>query len=238
MVRELKIAPRRRTPVAVGALIAVNVIVFLYEMILSCGSAADGAAVGEFVATWGLVPREFLREIADPGATRQVVWFTPISSMFIHGGLIHLASNLLYLWVFGAELEDWLGGRRFLAFYLACGLAASGLQIASNPDSYVATIGASGAISGVLGAYVVSYPHRRLRLRWPPTPIPAAFFLMVWIVIQVLSGFDYLPAKEGGTAWWAHSGGFLAGIALTRSMWARFSHTHGCASDRQTPDNA
>jgi membrane associated rhomboid family serine protease len=238
MVRELDDAQSRRAPIAVGALIAVNAIVFCYEMILSGGPAADGAAVGEFVATWGLVPREFLREIADPGATRQVVWFTPISSMFIHGGLIHLASNLLYLWVFGAEIEEWLGAPRFLAFYLACGLAASGFQIASNPDSYVATIGASGAISGVLGAYVVSYPHRRLRLRWPPVPIPAIFFLLAWIVIQVLSGFDHQPAEEGGTAWWAHTGGFLAGIALTRSMRARFSHAHDCASDRQTPSDA
>jgi len=97
MVRELDDARPRPTPIAVGALIAVNAIVFGYEMILSGGPAADGAAMGEFVATWGLVPREFLREIADPGATRQVVWFTPISSMFLHGGLIHLASNLLYL---------------------------------------------------------------------------------------------------------------------------------------------
>ena len=237
MVRELEIAPRRRTPVAVGALIAVNVIVFLYEMILSGGSAADGAAVGEFVATWGLVPREFLREIADPGATRQIVWFTPISSMFLHGGLIHLASNLLYLWVFGAELELWLGGRRFLVFYLACGLAASGFQIASNPDSYLATIGASGAVSGLLGAYVASYSYRRLRLRWSPVPIPAIFFLLAWIVIQVLSGIDYQPAEEGGTAWWAHTGGFLAGITLARLVRARFLRTHGCASDRQTPSN-
>jgi membrane associated rhomboid family serine protease len=235
MVRELDDARPRRAPIAVGALIAVNAIVFFYEMILSGGPAADGAAVGEFVATWGLVPREFLREIADPGATRQVVWITPISSMFLHGGLIHLASNLLYLWVFGAEIEEWLGAPRFLAFYLACGLAASGLQIASNPDSYVATVGASGAVSGVLGAYVVSYPHRRLRLRWPPVPIPAIFFLLVWIVIQVLSGFDYLPAEEGETVWWAHTGGFLAGIALARSMRARLSRAHDCASNRQTP---
>ena len=235
MVRELEDARPFRVPVAVGVLIAVNAIVFVYEMILSGGPAADGAAVGEFVATWGLVPREFLREIADPGATRQIVWLTPISSMFLHGGLIHLASNLLYLWVFGAEIEEWLGGPRFLAFYLVCGLAAAGFQIASNPDSYLAMIGASGAISGVLGAYVVSYPHRRLRLRWPPVPIPAIFFLLVWIVIQVLSGFDYLPAEEGGAAWWAHTGGFLAGIVLTRSMRARFSHAHDCASDRQTP---
>jgi len=238
MVRELEDDPPRRIPIAVSVLIAVNVIVFLYEITLSRGPAADGAAVGEFIATWGLVPREFLREIVDPGATRQIVWFTPISSMFLHGGLIHLASNLLYLWIFGAEIEEWLGSRSFLAFYLACGLVASGFQIASNPDSYLATIGASGAISGVLGAYVASYPHRRLRLRWPPVPIPAMFFLLVWIVIQVLSGFDYLPAEEGGAAWWAHTGGFLAGIALTRSIRARFSHAHDCASDRQTPSDA
>ncbi len=237
MVCEPDDAQPRRAPIAVGALIAVNAIVFGYEMILSGGPAADGAAVGEFVATWGLVPREFLREIADPGATRQVVWFTPISSMFLHGGLIHLASNLLYLWVFGAEIEAWLGGRRFLAVYLTCGLAASGFQIASNPGSYLATIGASGAISGVLGAYVVSFPHRGLWLRWPPVPIPAILFLLLWIVIQVLSGFDYLPAEEGGTARWAHIGGFLAGIALARSMRARLYRAHDCASDRQTPSN-
>jgi membrane associated rhomboid family serine protease len=237
MVRELDDARPRPIPIAVGALIAVNAIVFGYEMILSGGPTADGAAMGEFVATWGLVPREFLREIADPGATRQVVWFTPISSMFLHGGLIHLASNLLYLWVFGAEIEEWLGSPRFLAFYLACGLAASGFQVASNPGSYVATIGASGAISGVLGAYVVSVPHRWLRLRWPSVSIPAAFFLLAWIVIQILSGFDYLPAEEGGVAWWAHTGGFLAGIALARSMRARFPPVHDCASDPQTPSD-
>lgn len=237
MIRELEDARRRGTPVVVCALIAVNAIVFGYEMMLSRGASADGAAVGEFVATWGLVAREFLREIADPGATRQVVWFTPISSMFLHGGLIHLASNLLYLWIFGAEIENWLGSRRFLIFYLACGLVASGFQIASDPNAYVATIGASGAISGVLGAYVVSYPHRRLRLRWPPVPIPAIFFLLVWIVIQVLSGIGYSPAEEGGSAWWAHTGGFLAGIALARLMRARFSRAHSCASDRQTPSN-
>jgi membrane associated rhomboid family serine protease len=235
MIRRLEDARARRTPIAVGALIAVNAIVFGYEMILSGGTAADGAAVGEFVATWGLVPREFLREIADPGATSQIVWFTPISSMFLHGGLLHLACNLLYLWVFGAELEDWLGASRFAAFYLVCGLAASGFQIASDPNSYVATIGASGAISGVLGAYLASYPHRRLRLRWPPIPIPAMLFLLVWIVIQVLSGFDYPSAEEGGSAWWAHTGGFLAGIALTRAMRGSFSRAHGCASDPQTP---
>jgi membrane associated rhomboid family serine protease len=232
MIHQLETAPRRRSPIAVGTLIAINAIVFGYEMILSGGPAADGATVGEFVATWGLVPREFLREIADPGATSQVVWFTPISSLFVHGSLLHLACNLLYLWIFGAEIEDWFGGLRFLGFYLACGLAASAFQIASDPSSYVATI------AGLLGAYVVSYPHRRLRLRWPPVPIPAIFFLLIWIVIQVLSGIDYQSAEEGGSAWWAHTGGFLAGIALTRLTRLRFSHAHDCASDPQTPGNA
>ena len=238
MIHQLEDAQSLRSPIAVSSLIAVNAIVFGYEMILSGGPAADGAAVGDFVATWGLVPREFLREIADPGATSQVVWFTPISSLFVHGSLLHLACNLLYLWVFGAEIEDWLGGLRFLGFYLVCGLAASAFQIASDPNSYVATIGASGAISGLLGAYVVSYPHRRLRLRWSPVPIPAIFFLLVWIVIQVLSGIDYQSAEEGGSAWWAHTGGFLAGIALARTLRLSSSHAHDCASDRQTSDNA
>ena len=237
MIHQLEDARSRRRPVAVGSLIAVNAIVFGYEMFLSGGPAATGAAVGEFVATWGLVPREFLRELTDPGATSQIVWLTPISSLFLHGGLLHLACNLLYLWVFGAEIEAWLGWGRFLGFYLACGLAASAFQIASDPNSYVATIGASGAISGVLGAYVASYPHRRLRLRWPSIPIPAIFFLLVWIVIQVLSGIDVPSAEEGGSAWWAHTGGFLAGIALTRVMRVPFSHAHDCASDPQTPSN-
>jgi membrane associated rhomboid family serine protease len=238
MVRDLEDDLPRRAPIAVTALIALNVFVFLYEVILSGGPAADGAAVGEFVATWGLVPREFLREISDPGATRQVVWLTPITSMFLHGGLVHLVCNLVYLWVFGAEIELWLGGRLFCAFYFACGLAAAAFQIAGDPHSYVATIGASGAVSGLLGVYVASYPHRRLRIRWPSVPIPAIVFLLVWIVIQVLSGIDYQSAEEGGAAWWAHTGGFVAGIALTRAMWGRFSRAHGCASDRQTLGNA
>jgi len=238
MLGEFEQARPGRIPLAVLALIAANSLVFLYEVILSGGVRAEAAAVSDFVATWGLVPREFLRELSDPGATSQIVWFTPISSMFLHGGLLHLAINLLYLWIFGAELESWLGGARFLALYFACGLAASGFEIASNPHAYLATIGASGAISGVIGAYVVSYPHRRLRLRWPPVPLPTVFLLVVWIVIQILSGFDFAPAEEGGTAWWAHTGGFLAGAALARSMRAHFSRTHDRAADRQSPGDA
>ncbi len=238
MIRGLEETRPRHIPVGVGSLIAINAIVFGYEMMLSGGPRADSAAVGEFVARWGLVPREFFREIADPGSTSQIVWFTPISSMFLHAGLIHLACNLLYLWVFGAAIEEWLGSWRFLGFYLACGLAASVFQLASDPDAYVATIGASGAISGVLGAYLVSYPQRRLRLRWPHIPIlpiPAMFFLLVWIVIQILSGLDQRSAEEGGSAWWAHTGGFLTGIALARVLRSGLSRAHDCASGSPKP---
>jgi membrane associated rhomboid family serine protease len=216
-------APSRRTSVVVGVLIAVNVVVFLYELVLSGGASAEGEALHEFIARWGLIPREFLREIAAPGATHQIVWLTPFSSMFVHAGLVHLASNLLYLWVFGGEIEDRLGHGRFLVFYLACGLAAGAIQIASDPGSYVAVIGASGAISGLLGAFAVSYPRRRLQLRSPRVFIPAAPLLVVWIVIQVLSGIHAQSAEEGGAAWWAHVGGFAAGIALARSMRARLA---------------
>jgi len=238
MIRGLEETRPRRIPLAVGALIAINAIVFGYEMILSGGPSADSAEVSEFVARWGLVAREFFREIADPGSTSQVVWFTPISSMFLHAGLIHLAGNLLSLWVFGAAIEEWLGSWRFLGFYLACGLAASVFQLASDPDSYVATIGASGAISGVLGAYLVSYPRRGLRLRWPSIsiiPIPAMFLLLVWVVIQILSGLDHRSAEEGGSAWWAHTGGFLTGIALGRVLRRGLSRAHDCASDSPNP---
>ncbi len=223
MITAREMAPSRPTAIVVGGLIAANAIVFVYEMVLSGSAFAEGEALREFIASWGLIPREFLREIAAPGATRQVVWFTPFSSMFVHAGLVHLASNGLYLWVFGREIEDRLGHGRFLIFYLACGLAATAIQIASDPGSYVPIVGASGAISGLLGAFAVSYPRRRLRLRSPRVWVPAAPLLVVWIVIQVLSGIHAQSAEEGGAAWWAHVGGFAAGIALARSMRARLA---------------
>jgi membrane associated rhomboid family serine protease len=218
MISAREDAPSRQTAVVVGGLIAINAIVFLYELVLSGSAFSDGEALREFTGSWGLIPREFLREIAAPGATRQVVWLTPFSSMFVHAGLVHLASNLLYLWVFGSEIEDRLGHGRFLVFYLACGLAAAAIQIASDPGSYVPMVGASGAISGLLGAYAISYPGRRLRLLSPRVFVPAAPLLIVWIVIQVLAGIHIQSAEEGGAAWWAHVGGFAAGIALARSM--------------------
>ncbi len=211
--------PMRIAPVVVLALIAANVLVFAYELSLS----VDGGVgkLGEFVDRWGLVPREFLRGIAESEATRQIVWVTPLSAMFIHGGLLHLAGNLLYLWIFGAKVEGVLGPARFAVLYLACGLAAAVAQIAGDPESYTATVGASGAISGILGAYAVSFPTRRLRLLWPPVRVPALIFLLVWVLIQLLAGLEAWPGDEDLVAWWAHVGGFAAGVALGRTMWVR-----------------
>ena len=223
MISAREDASSYRASVVVGVLIAINAAVFLYELVLSGSAIAEGEALREFIARWGLIPREFLREIATPGATRQIAWLTPFSSMFVHAGLVHLACNLLYLWVFGSEIESRLGHGRFLLFYLVCGLAAAASQIASDPGSYVPMVGASGAISGLLGAYAISYPGRRLRLLSPRVFVPAAPLLVVWIVIQVLTGIQIQSAEEGGAAWWAHVGGFAAGIALARSMRARLA---------------
>ena len=202
----------------VGALVTANVAAFGYELWLAGGLTDAGTTLSEFIARWGLVPREFLREVGSPGTTAQIVWLTPFTAMFLHAGVLHLMGNMLYLWVFGAPIEDLLGHLRFAGFYLACGLAAAAIQLASDPMGYRPTVGASGAIAGVLGAYLVSYPRRRLRLLWPAVRIPAYWFLLPWIVIQVLSGVFYWTAEEGGTAWWAHVGGFVAGIALVGSM--------------------
>lgn len=205
----------RDTPIAVALLIATNVAAFLFVVSLD---AADAASLFD---RWALVPREFLRGAVQPAATRQMTWLTPVSSMFLHASLLHLAGNMLTLWIFGSVVEDLLGRARFLVFYLACGLAAAAIQVASDPAAYVATVGASGAISGLLGAYAVSYPSARLRLAVPPLRVPALLFLTLWIAIQVASALQTRGDTAVGIAWWAHVGGFLAGITLVRSMWVR-----------------
>ncbi len=207
--------PTRSTPASVVALIALNVTVFV--AVLSLGQR-EGAAALE---SWGLVPREFLRGAAAHRATERLVWLTPFSAMFLHGGLLHLGGNMLYLWIFGTKVEDLLGARRFLVLYVACGLAAAAIHVASDPTSYVPSVGASGAVSGLLGAYAVSYPTGRLRLLWPPARVPAFLFLLVWIAIQLAAGLTVADGGGAGTAWWAHVGGFAAGAALARSMWVR-----------------
>ena len=199
----------RSLPWVVIGIVAANVLSFAYAATLG----PDGT--GELFDRFALVPREFLR------GAGQFVWLTPITAMFLHGSLLHLAGNLLYLWIFGRQIEDLLGRVRFLVFYAACGLAAAAIHVGSDPTSWLPTVGASGAISGLLGAYAVSYPTGRLRLLWPRVRVPAIAFLTLWIALQVVSGLGQGAAHGGGTAWWAHVGGFAAGVALARSMWLR-----------------
>jgi membrane associated rhomboid family serine protease len=144
---------------------------------------------------------------------------TIVTSMFLHGGFLHLGGNMLYLWIFGNNVEDAMGHGRFIVFYLLCGAAAALAQALPNPESTIPMIGASGAISGVLGAYVLLHPHARILVGIPIffylhlTYLPASLMLGIWFLMQIISSFNINP-EEGGVAWYAHIGGFVAGLVL------------------------
>lgn len=201
-------AAPRPAPVVVAAIVLVDVALFA---LLARMAQPDATAV---VDRYGLVPRELLRALAQPAARNEIAWLAPLSSMFLHADRLHLAGNLLYLWIFGAELERRLGHARFLLFYVACGLAAAALHVASAPGSFVPALGASGAISGLLGAYAASAPSRRLPLYWPRVEVPALALLVLWVALQLASGIA--AWSGGGVAGWAHVGGFAAGVLLAR----------------------
>src|SRR6187397_411006 len=196
------VIPSRTVPFVTIALIVVNVLVFLFE--LSLGDALD-----LFLSSWALIPAEFSL-------------VTLVTSMFLHGGLMHVGGNMLFLWIFGDNVEDRMGHGRFLLFYLLCGSAAAIAQTLMQPDSLIPMVGASGAIAGVMGAYFVSYPHSRVVTLIPPFffttfEIPAIVFLGLWFVTQFLSGVGSLGAatagqSAGGVAFWAHVAGFAAGV--------------------------
>ena len=206
--------PTHRFPIFTILIILVNIVVFLYEISL------DGKGLESFFLTYGVVPFSII-EAFGQGLLDPMAVFPLLSSMFLHGGILHLGGNMLYLWVFGDNIEDKLGHGGFLAFYLLCGLAATLLHIVIDPTSTVPTVGASGAISGVLGAYILMFPKARV-----VTVIPIFFFLQVaelpalivlgfWFVIQFFNGIaslGYETAGMGGVAWWAHIGGFIAGL--------------------------
>lgn len=191
-------------------LILANVVVFLFE-----GALGEGAE--RLVAVFGVVPARLLEQ---PGPDQIATLFT---SMFLHGGWSHLVSNMLALYIFGDNVEDRMGGGRYLAFYLICGVIAALTHVFFNPDSPIPTIGASGAISGVLGAYLILYPTARVITLIPIfflpwlVEIPALVYLGFWFVSQLLNGtLTIIMGAQGfgGVAWWAHAGGFVAGIAL------------------------
>lgn len=215
----LKDINRTRTfPAVTLLLIAVNAAVFVYQLSLGSGPVLTG-----FFYEFGLVPRALL-SLGYWQEAGVLPGLAPLfTSMFLHGGWMHFLGNMLYLWVFGDNVEDWLGWLRFLLFYLVCGLLASLLQIAVHPGSPIPMIGASGAIAGVLAAYLVLFPRARV-LTFVPilfffylVRLPALIFLGLWFLLQFFNGAVSLTAGDlsmGGTAWWAHIGGFVAGLVL------------------------
>jgi membrane associated rhomboid family serine protease len=197
------VIPSRTTPYVTITIIVLNAVVFLYEFSL-------GEAANDFILYYGLIPAEF----------SGVAMFT---SMFVHGGILHVGGNMLYLWIFGDNVEDRMGHGRFVVFYLLCGSAAALAQTAITPNSLVPMVGASGAIAGVMGAYFVLYPRSRIVTLVPIfffiqiLEVPALFFLGIWFLMQFLSGVGSVATATGGEpgggiAFWAHVAGFAAGI--------------------------
>ena len=196
------------------ALIAINVLAYLFEI-----SRPEGA-IQAFVTAWGVVPREYSagRDIAPMIAAPY--WSTLLTSMFLHAGWGHLGGNMLFLWIFGDNIEHRVGHVRFIVFYLACGLAAGLAHIFFNSNSAIPTVGASGAISGVLGGYLLLFPRNRVYvLTWGGVAsVPAVLMLGLWIVIQFINSVGSVAVtpetEEGGVAYIAHVGGFIAGLLL------------------------
>src|SRR5260370_31067302 len=194
----------------VRLLIGLNVLIFLYQVTM------DPDTLVPFVERWGIVPDTISQHL-----------YSLFTSMFLHGGWLHVLGNMLLLWVFGRNVEDLIGSGPFLGFYLCCGLAAALLQVVTNPYSHVPTIGASGAIAGVMGAYLIKFPRARIVTLVPiiifitTLDIPAAFLLLYWFAIQFFSGVGsvgYSQASSGDVACVAHIRGFLPGMALVMLM--------------------
>ncbi|MBI3608749.1 MAG: rhomboid family intramembrane serine protease [Nitrospirae bacterium] len=214
--------PTTITPVVTVGLIVINAAVFAYQLSL-------GAAGQAFVATFGATPLALFGGEPTSPIPPTVTLFT---AMFLHGGIMHVGGNMLYLWIFGNNIEDVMGHGRFVVFYLLCGVAAAYAHALSAPASVVPMIGASGAISGVLGAYLLLFPRARVLTLIPLgfytrlVYVPAAFVLGFWIVIQLFSGTLSLGGRGGGVAWFAHVGGFLAGMLLIRLFVRRWPQRH------------
>lgn len=192
------------TPVVNLAIILVNVLVFLFELTL------PGWDQNRFIALYGIVPD-------------RLHYSTIITSMFIHGGWLHIIGNMWFLWIFGRGIEDILGHAKYLFFYFACGIAAGLIHVLLNSSSPIPTVGASGAIAGVMGAYLIKFPRAHIVTLIPiivfitTVDIPAAFLLLYWFAMQFFSGVGsvgYSTSSSGDVAWFAHVGGFLAGMGL------------------------
>jgi membrane associated rhomboid family serine protease len=210
--------PSESTPVVTRALIVMNAAIFFYELSL-------GPALHDFILSWGLVPARLQAGLNLGGDHMVRTGLTLGTSLFLHGGWAHLIGNMWYLWIFGDNVEDQFGSLGFLLFYLAAGAAASVLHVVSNPGSHLPTLGASGAIAGVLGAYAVMFPRARVYTLVPFFPIfqiiplPAVLMLGAWFLFQFVAGAISAgqAAATGGVAWWAHIGGFLFGVIVAKA---------------------
>ena len=205
--------PTDDVPVVTIGLVVVNFLVFFYEL-------AQGTQLDNFLKAYSLVPCEYSGQCAVYSGTPSLFWITLFTSMFLHAGWSHILGNMLFLFVFGIHVERSMGGLRYLAFYLICGLAADGLEIATSVGSNLPGLGASGAIAGILAAYLRLYPASRVRALVPfiffwMASIPAWVFIGLWFLLQFVSGVAALTNMTvGGVAYSAHVGGFLAGLLL------------------------
>ena len=209
--------PSGNIPYVTYALIAANIAIFLAYWF----GLPNEYALNEFYYSWGLVP-----QLVTSGENLPSL----ITHMFLHGGWMHLAGNMLFLWIFGDNLEDLMGHAKFLVFYVLAGLAAAALQIAVDPASLAPMVGASGAIAGVLGGYLLLFPRARvdvviiLIIIFRVFPIPAWIVLGLWFGVQVVSGTT-TSSEDGGVAYFAHIGGFIAGMVLCLPLWRRLGGT-------------
>ncbi len=221
--------PILRTPFATLVLVALNVATWVFVQQLG-----SGEAMARSLCHYGLIPGDIFATV--PAGTQVPLgdWscvlggdgspVTLVTSMFLHGGWFHLIGNLWFLWIFGDNVEDAMGPERFALFYLVCGLVAAVAQVASDPDSALPMVGASGAIGGVMGAYARLYPGARIHTAvfvgffFTTVSLPALVLLGYWFLIQLLGGIPALASSGGGVAFWAHIGGFVAGLALARPM--------------------
>ena len=218
--------PSRRFPIVNVILIIANIIAFFYELSL-------GDHLERYIFQYGIIPARFVNDISNLGSVPIKNIIIPFfTAIFLHGGWYHILSNMLYLWIFGDNVEDRMGHFKYLIFYLFCGITSSLAHIITNLSSPIPTIGASGAISGVLGAYFIIFPEARIMTLLPfgfflqIAAIPAFLFLGFWFISQTLNGIASLAVRtyinSGGVAWWAHIGGFVTGFVIGRKFRRRY----------------
>ncbi|MBI4852473.1 MAG: rhomboid family intramembrane serine protease [Acidobacteria bacterium] len=216
---------RKTTSLIIYLIISINIFVFLLEMFFGERFIAGYATVPyEITHNIDLVKPYFIKEIGNiiQGVSPDPIYLTILTAMFMHGSLLHILGNMIFLWVFGEEIEDNFGHFKFLIFYLLCGLLAAFTHIISQPDSIIPSLGASGAIAGVLGSYIIIFPSHRIKVLIPigffasVIELPASFVIGFWFVVQLLGQFTTANSDGTGIAYMAHIGGFIAGIFLSR----------------------